>query len=67
MKNADRWAIPLCATHHNALHGAGDEETYLADHGIDGRAVATALWAERGDEEKMERVVFRSFQMRQSC
>lgn len=28
-------------------------------HGIDGRALASALWAARGDQEALERIVFR--------
>lgn len=58
-KSEDRWAVPLCSTHHMALHGAGDEEAYLASLGIDGRSLARALWANRGDIEGMERVAFR--------
>lgn len=58
-KSSDRWAISLCRFHHDGLHGHGDEEAYLSLHGIDGRALASALWAARGDQEAMERVVFR--------
>jgi hypothetical protein len=47
---------------HAALHRAGDEEAFLASHGIDGRALAAALWAVRGDLEAMRRVVFRARQ-----
>jgi len=64
LKNADRWAIPLCRAHHDALHGHGGEEEYLAERGIDGRALASALWAERGDAAAMRRVMFRASQMR---
>ncbi len=64
-KAADKYAIPLCVVIlkrwgcHERLHDAGDEETFLMQHGIDGRALASALWAARGDQEAMERVVFR--------
>lgn len=61
-KSSDRWAIPLCFLHHNELHAAGDEEAYLASKGIDGRAVASALWAVRGDLAAMRRVIFRARQ-----
>lgn len=66
MKNADRWAIPLCQRDHDALHQHGGEEEFLMEHGVDGRAVASALWSERGDIEAMRRVMFRQTQMRRS-
>ncbi len=58
-KSSDRWAIPLSTAHHRFLHANGNEEGYLMLHGIDGRALASALWAARGDQEAMERIVFR--------
>lgn len=64
MKNADRWCLPLCLRCHDALHQHGGEEEYLAERGIDGRAVASALWSERGDADGMRRVVFRASQYR---
>jgi hypothetical protein len=62
-KSADRWAIPMASQKHRELHDCGDEEGYLARHGIDGRAVAAALWSERGNLEAMRRVIFRARQM----
>lgn len=61
-KSSDRWALPLDRRCHLALHAAGDEESYLASKGIDGRALASALWAARGDLEAMKRIVFRARQ-----
>ena len=61
-KSADRWAIPLTAEIHAALHRAGDEDAFLAGQGIDGRALASALWAERGNLEGMLRVTLRALQ-----
>ena len=58
-KNADRWAIGLCLEHHAAVHDHGDDESWLAGHGIDGRALAGALWSARGDLEGMRRIVER--------
>jgi hypothetical protein len=58
-KSSDRWALSLCDIHHKELHANGDEEAYLMSHGIDGRSLASSLWAARGDLEAMERVVFR--------
>jgi len=60
--SADKWAIPLCPTCHRGLHDLGDEEGYLAAAGIDGRALAQALWGARGDLEAMRRVAFRANQ-----
>ena len=64
-KSSDRWAIPLCARCHQALHAAGDEEAFLAGRGIDGRATASALWAARGDLDGMTRVIYRARQAAQ--
>lgn len=58
-KTADKWAVPLCPACHVLLHAAGDEEAWLTERGIDGRAVASALWAVRGDPEGMQRIVMR--------
>jgi hypothetical protein len=58
-KAADRFAIPLGMRHHTSLHAHGNDEVYLMGLGIDGRALASSLWAARGDQEAMERVVFR--------
>ena len=64
-KNLDKWTIPLSRELHMALHHRGDEEGFLAERGIDGRALAEALWRNRGDEEAMQRVVFRFWQRAQ--
>ena len=65
-KQLDKWAIPLCPGHHNrgrdSAHGHGNDEVWLASKGIDGRALARALWKNRGDLEAMRRVVFRANQ-----
>lgn len=58
-KTADKWAIPLCPACHLLLHAAGDEEAWLTERGIDGRAVASALWAVRGDPDGMMRIIGR--------
>jgi hypothetical protein len=58
-KAADKFAIPLGMRCHTFLHAHGNDEVYLMGLGIDGRALASALWAARGDQEAMERIVFR--------
>lgn len=35
LKNGDDYTIPLCRKHHDELHNFGDEEIFLALHGID--------------------------------
>jgi hypothetical protein len=46
------------------MHAAGDDEKWLIERGIDGRAVATALWSERSDPGRMIRVIIRSLSAR---
>jgi hypothetical protein len=62
-KAADRYAIPLSQRAHRELHDAGGEEAWLAAHGIDGRAVAAALWRVSGDLQAGLRVVYRATQL----
>ena len=46
-KVSDEWVVPLCATHHRALHTVGDEEKWWEGRGIDPIARATELWEQR--------------------
>ncbi len=49
-KVSDEWTVPLCATHHRALHTVGDEEKWWKMRGIDPVTHAKQLWQEkRGD------------------
>ena len=65
-KSSDRWAIPLCKTPptregcHDRLHDDGNEEAFLMRHGIDGRALAQALWRFTGDIERMQAAVWKA-------
>ena len=34
-KVSDEWTVPLCATHHRALHTVGDEEKWWKIRGVD--------------------------------
>lgn len=43
LKVSDEWAVPLCVTHHRALHDAGDEEAWWAGQRIDPLPHAGAL------------------------
>ena len=59
-KAADRYTIPLSRNAHSDLHACGDEEGWLAARGIDGRALAAALWRASGDVPQGFRIVERA-------
>ncbi len=41
---SDEFAVPLCRTHHRALHRHGDEAAWWASAGIDAVMIAHRLW-----------------------
>jgi hypothetical protein len=43
-KASDEFAVPLCRTHHRAVHRAGDERVWWKATGIDPLKVARKLW-----------------------
>jgi hypothetical protein len=43
-KASDEFAVPLCRSHHRAVHRAGDEKTWWKQAGIDPIKVARKLW-----------------------
>jgi hypothetical protein len=43
-KVSDEWTVPLCSTHHRALHGVGDERQWWAEKGLDPTTHAVRLW-----------------------
>ena len=45
-KVSDEWSVPLCLTHHRALHDAGDEEGWWRDRQLDPLESARRLWQE---------------------
>ncbi len=49
-KVSDEWTVPLCATHHRALHTVGDEEQWWKERGINPIIHAEELWRERWGE-----------------
>ena len=52
-KPSDEWVVPLCATHHRALHDAGDEEGWWKDLKVDPIVEAELLWRDtRGREDE---------------
>lgn len=46
LKVSDEFTVPLCRTHHRALHRAGDERAWWAATGIDPTVVANHLWSQ---------------------
>jgi flagellin-specific chaperone FliS len=49
-KVSDEWTVPLCATHHRALHTVGDEQKWWKERGINPIIHAEQLWRERWGE-----------------
>jgi hypothetical protein len=43
-KVSDEFVVPLCRSHHRAVHRAGDEKTWWKAAGIDPIKVALHLW-----------------------
>jgi DNA recombination protein Rad52 len=50
-KVSDEWAVPLCSSHHRALHTVGDEEMWWKELRVDPIAHAEQLWGENRGEE----------------
>ncbi len=45
-KVSDEWVVPLCNTHHRALHGTGNEEAWWQGQRLEPVPIAEKLWAE---------------------
>ena len=45
-KVSDEYTVPLCSTHHQQLHAAGDERKWWQSQGVDPEPVARGLWQE---------------------
>jgi len=53
LKVSDEFALPLCNTHHDAVHRTGDERAWWARHGIiEPLKYADRLWAASHDRRK---------------
>ncbi len=50
-KVSDEWTVPLCATHHRALHSVGDEARWWKERQVDPVIHAEQLWRENRGEE----------------
>jgi ERF superfamily len=54
-KASDEFAVPLCRSHHRAVHRAGDEKAWWKQAGIDPIKAARTLWKHtRIDEGRIE-------------
>jgi len=54
-KASDEYAVPLCRSHHRAVHRAGDEKAWWKQADIDPIKVARKLWKRtRMDEGRIE-------------
>ena len=43
-KASDEYVVPLCRSHHRAVHRTGDEQAWWTQAGIDPLKVARKLW-----------------------
>jgi hypothetical protein len=50
LKSGDRFVVPLCVKHHEALHHSGDEVAFFADK-VDALWLSGALWAAHGSSD----------------
>jgi hypothetical protein len=53
-KVSDEFAVPLCRTHHRAVHRAGDERAWWKAAGIDPVKVARRLWRQTRLDDPQE-------------
>jgi hypothetical protein len=53
-KVSDEFAVPLCRTHHRAVHRAGDERAWWKAAGIDPVKVARQLWRQTRLDDPQE-------------
>jgi ERF superfamily len=54
-KVSDEFAVPLCRTHHRALHRSRDERGWWEQAGIDPIKIARKLWSESRGMRKRQR------------
>jgi ERF superfamily len=53
-KASDEFAVPLCRSHHRAVHRAGDEQAWWKAAGIDPVTVARQLWRQTRLDDPQE-------------
>lgn len=55
-KPDDKWAVPLCRSHHNEQHDIGEQPFWSALN-IDPCNLALSLWACTGDDDMAETII----------
>jgi hypothetical protein len=54
-KASDEFTVPLCRSHHRAVHHAGNEQAWWQTAGVDPLKVARKLWKHtRTDEGRLQ-------------
>jgi hypothetical protein len=53
-KASDEFAVPLCRSHHRAVHRAGDEQAWWKAAGIDPVKVARKLWRQTRLDDRQD-------------
>jgi hypothetical protein len=56
-KASDKWTVPLCRSHHDEQHDAGNELLWWVSKGIDPFGLALALHSASGDDEIAEGIL----------
>jgi Rad52/22 family double-strand break repair protein len=56
-KVSDEWTVPLCVTHHRALHDVGNEVQWWEQWKIDAKVEAEKLWKETHGSEVIAEAV----------
>lgn len=56
-KPSDKFTVPLCRTHHDEQHAAGNEIAWWASKGVDPFGLALSLYAASGDDEIAEGIL----------
>lgn len=60
MKTPDRYAVPLCRPHHEAIEVVGDDVAWLGDRGFEALTIAHDLWEARKEPSAMRAVIHRA-------
>lgn len=59
LRSTDRWAVPMCRTHHDEVEriGSRNERQWFLDRHVDPHELTQALWASTGDLARMRNVL----------
>lgn len=56
-KPSDKWTVPLCRTHHDEQHAAGNELVWWASKNVDPFGLALALHHATGDDDMADGIL----------